>query len=335
MRKLFPLALLLAACAKPAPAPSTAASATILTTIGDSTTIIESVALYDKKLYTTDWSGRIWEIDPAAPTPKQVGRLPVKPGAAILGEVADSAGNLLIAQADSGIVWRVARSRLGAADFDPKKDAKVFITGADGANGITMARDGHVWIGGGASGKVFHTGPNGGKAIVFAEGFSPVSTDTTMPVRVYTANGAAFDSKGNFYTMNTGTGTIWRLEVKGDHQLGAVTKVAESAWLIGADGVVVGAGDTLYATQNFHNTFSRISPTGEITVLVASGNSADTTTRRMSSTMQDMGPDGVLRFPAELVRDGRTFYIANLNFPLGANATGHRPGASIAKVTLP
>lgn len=314
MRKILPLALLLAACAKPAPS-SAAAAASLLTTVGDSTTIIESVALYDKKLYTTDWSGRIWEIDPAAPTPKQVGSLPVKPGSAILGEVADSVGNLLIAQADSGIVWRVARARLGAADFDPKKDAKVFITGADGANGITIARDGHVWIGGGGSGKVFHTGPTGGKAIVFAEGFSPVSTDTTMPVRVYTANGAAFDSKGNFYTMNTGTGTIWRLEVKPDHQLGAVTKVAESPVLVGVDGVVVGAGDTLYATQNFRNTFSKISPTGEITVLVTA--------------------EGGLHFPAELAGDGRTFYIANLNFPLGANATGHRPGASIAKVTLP
>ncbi len=313
MRKLIPLLLLLAACAKPAP--STAASATILTTVGDSTTIIESVALYDKKLYTTDWSGRIWEIDPAAPTPKQVGSLPVKPGSAILGEVADSVGNLLIAQADSGIVWRVARARLGAADFDPEKDAKVFITGADGANGITIARDGHVWIAGGGSGKVFHTGPTGGKAVVFAENFSPVSTDTTMPVRVYVANGAAFDSKGNFYTMNTGTGTIWRLEVKPDHSLGAVTKVAESPMLLGVDGVVIGLGDTLYATQNFRNTFSKISPTGEITVLVPA--------------------EGGLHFPAELTGDGRTFYIANLNFPLGANATGHRPGASITKVTLP
>ena len=167
MRRFIPFLFALAACAKPVPTPSTAATAIILTTVGDSSTTIESVALYDKKLYTTDWSGRIWEIDPAAPTPKQVGTLPVKPGAYLLGEVADSAGNLLIAQADAGIVWRVARARLGAADFDPKKDATVFITGADGANGITIARDGHVWIGGGASGKVFHTPSTGGRAIIF------------------------------------------------------------------------------------------------------------------------------------------------------------------------
>ena len=315
MRKLFCVALILAACAKPAPAPSTAAAASLLTTVGDSTTIIESVALFDGKLYTTSWAGTIYEIDPAAPTPKVVGQLPLPKGCGYLGEVADSAGNLLIACQDSGTVYRVAHDRLGAADFDPKKDAKVFITGAGHANGITIAPDGHVWISGGSADAMYHTGPQGGKAMVFAEHFSPVSTDTTMPVRGYVTNGAAVDSHGNIYTMNTGTGTIWRLEVKPDHKLGAVTKVVESPLLLGVDGVVIGAGDTLYATQNFRNTFSKISPTGEIIMLVPA--------------------EGGLHFPAELAGDGRTFYIANLNFPLGANATGHRPGASIAKVTLP
>jgi hypothetical protein len=115
--------------------------------------------------------------------------------------------------------------------------------------------------------------------------------------------------------MNTGTGTIWRLQVTKDHWLGTITKVAESPALIGVDGMFVTAGDTIYATQNFRNTFSKISPTGEVTVLVPA--------------------EGTLRFPAELVRNGKTIYIANLNFPLGANAVGYRPGASIVRVTLP
>lgn len=303
----------LAACAKPAPPVPPVATTALLTTIGDSTTIIESVALHDKKLYTTSWVGTIYEIDPAAPAPKEVGSLPMPCG--YLGEVADSAGNLLIACQDSGIVYRVAHERLGAADFDPKKDAKIFITGAGHANGITIAPDGHVWISGGDVDAMYHTGPNGGKAILFAENFSPVSSDTTIPVRVYVTNGAAVDSRGNVYTMNTGTGTIWRLEVLADHKAGTITKVVESPHLVGADGVVIGVGDTLYATQNFNNTFAKISPTGEFTILV-------------------QATEG-LRFPAELVGDGRTFYIANLNFPLGPNATGHAPGASISRVTLP
>ena len=333
MRRSILIATLLAACAKPAPAPSAPmATATLLTTVGDSTTMIESVTMFGGKLYTTDWNGRIWEIDPAAPTPKQVGALP-HPGS-YLGEVADSAGNLLIANADSGIVWRVAKARLGAADFDAKKDAQRFITGAGHANGITIARDGHVWVTGGDRDTLYHTGPTGGKAVPFAGGYSPILADTTMPVRGYVVNGVTIDSRGNLYTVNTGTGAIYKLEVKPDHTPGAITKLVESRELVGLDGITVGPGDTLYANENFRNTFARISPTGAITILVSSSGT-DTTARRMGPGNADLGPSGVLHFPAELVRDGRTFYIANLNFPVGANAAGHRPGASIAKVVLP
>jgi hypothetical protein len=307
------LAILALGCADVTPRVTPTATAEILATIGDSTTVIESVALHDKKLYTTSWAGTIYEIDPAAPAPRVVGSLPISCG--YLGSIADSAGNLLIACQDSGTVYRVAHDRLGAADFDPKKDAQVFITGAGHANGLTIAPDGHVWISGGDVDAMYHTGPEGGKAVLFAERFSPVSADTTIPVRAYVTNGAAVDSRGNVYTMNTGTGTIWRLEVLPGHKLGTIAKVVESPHLIGADGVIIGVGDTLYATQNISNTFAKISPTGEFTLLVPA--------------------TGGLRFPAELAGDGRTFYIANLNFPLGPNATGHRPGASIAKVTLP
>lgn len=321
------------ACTKPAPTPSAPlATATLLTTIGDSTTMIESVALFGGKLYTTDWNGRIWEVDPAAPTPKQVGSLPH--GGGYLGEVADSAGNLLIANSDSGMVWRISHDRLGAANFDPKKDAKVFITGAGHANGITIARDGHVWVTGGDKDTLYHTGPNGGKAIPFAGGYSPILPDTTMPVRGYVVNGVTIDSHGDAYTVNTGTGAIYKLEVKPDHTPGAITKLVEARELVGLDGITVGPGDTLYANENFRNTFAKISPTGAVTILVAS-NGSDTAARRMGPGNTDLGPANVLHFPAELVRDGNTFYIANLNFPVGANAAGYRKGASIVKVTLP
>jgi len=313
MKRTILLALAALGCTTVTPHVAPTATAEILATIGDSTAVIESVALHEGKLYTTTWAGTIYEVDPASPTPRVVGSLPIPCG--YLGEVADSAGNLLIACADSGTVYRVAHDRLGAADFDAKKDAKVFITGAGHANGLTIARDGHVWISGGDVDAMYHTGPEGGKAVAFAEHFSPVSGDTTIPVRVYVTNGAAVDSKGNIYTMNTGTGTVWRLEMLPDHKVGTITKVVESPHLVGADGVIIGVGDTLYATQNFNNTFMKISPTGEFTLLVPA--------------------TGGLHFPAELTGDGRTFYIANLNFPLGANASGHRPGASIAKVTLP
>ena len=58
----------------------------------------------------------------------------------------------------------------------------------------------------------------------------------------------------------------------------------------------------------------RLDPTGAITEVAASG------------------PDGPLHFPAELKLVGEVVYLANLNFPVGANTgtTDHR--ATIAVV---
>ncbi|HWA41368.1 MAG TPA: hypothetical protein VG712_07145, partial [Gemmatimonadales bacterium] len=195
--------------------------------------------------------------------------------------------------------------------------------GAGHANGLTIAADGHVWVTGDDVDTLYHTGPAGGRAVAFAGGYSPVSGDTTIPVRGYVVNGVTTDSRGNVYTVNTGTGAVYRLEVKPDHTPGAITKVVESEELIGADGIIAGPGDTLYMNANYRNAFVRISPTGSVTRLAGEG-------------ATDLpGTLGTLRFPAELVRDGRTIYIANLNFPVGANAGVREPGASIAKVMLP
>ena len=42
-----------------------------------------------------------------------------------------------------------------------------------------------------------------------------------------------------------------------------------------------------------------------------------------------------LHFPAELKRAGQTFYLANLNFTVGANAGTKYKGAQIVAVDVP
>jgi sugar lactone lactonase YvrE len=246
-----------------------------------------------------------------------VGQLPTKPGTAILGVAADSAGNIYAAIPDAGIIYRVDAARLGASDFDPAKDAKRFVTGAKGANGLTVAPDGHIWISGGDQNAVYHAPPTGGAAAVFAKGYASVSTDTTMPVRVYVTNGLGIDSKGAIYTANTGTGEITRLEVKDGMRAGNITSFAKDSRLLGADGIIVTAGDTLYVTANFSNTIAKIDPAGNVTVL-ATDDAHET-----------------LRFPAELKKIGSTVYVTNLNFPIGRNAGQTQKGATIAALQLP
>jgi sugar lactone lactonase YvrE len=313
-----------------AAAPSSmVADARILATIGDSTSHVEGLAVHDGKLYTADWKdGAIYRIDPAAGRPEKVGQLPTKPGQAILGIEADSAGNLYAAVPDIGVIYRVDAKRLGAKDFNAKRDARPFATGAPGANGLVFDRRGHLWIGGGDKGALYHVGPAGGKAAVFARDYSPISTDTTMPVRMYVVNGVALDAKGNVYTLNTGTGEVTRIAVDSGYKPGAITSFVKDTQLLGADGLIADEQDNLWMTANFRNTLARISPRGEVTIVF-------TDTPGDSAIARANGGAGgnVLRFPAELERISQTIYLSNLNFPIGAN-TGQHPGATIASLTL-
>lgn len=334
MPRSFSFAFVLAVACRPAaspPADPLQATMQVLTTIGtDSTSAIEGLALFNGRLFVADWKdGSIYRVDPAAPTPLKVGQLPTRPGTAILGVVADSIGDLFFAQPDSGIIYRVAVGRLGAHDFDPAKDVSVFATGVKHANGITFDSRGHLWVTGGDVDALYQVGPEGGQASVFAKDFSPVSTDTTMPVRGYVVNGVALDSKGNVYTLNTGTGTITRIPVAADYTAGPVTVLVKDSRLLGADGLISDRNGDLWVSCNFLSRLVRVDPSGALTI-VASRAAAGGGVPAVGN-----GDPTALRFPAELKRAGRTIYLSNLDFPYGANAKGHVAGASIAAVQLP
>ncbi len=322
MRPILALAvatLALAACTRERPPEAPAAAASLLTTVGDSASVIEGIATHQGMLYVADWKdGAIYRVDPVAPAPVRVGRLPTVPGQWILGLRTDRSGNLYAAIPDSGLVLRVAGDRLGAADFDPLKDVTRFVTGAAGANALAFDRRGHLWISGGDQGALYHVGPDGGKAVLFAKGYAPMAADTTLPVRGYVVNGVGFDAQGAVYTLNTGTGEVTRLTIAPDDTPDSITVLARDPRLVGADGLQVGEDGALWIACNFRNALVRVGPDGTIAEVAAST------------------PTGgnALRFPAELVRVGDAFYLTNLNFPVGANAGQPVPGASIAVVRL-
>ncbi len=316
------LPLALAACggekAPPPPPAAAGPAARILATIGDSASRVEGLAEHGGHLYTADWKdGALYRIDTTGAVTK-VGALPTKPGQSILGLAADREGNVYAAVPDAGIVYRVDAARLGAADFDAAKDARAFATNAKGANGIAFDRAGHLWISGGDQNVVYHVGPTGGIAQLFAKDVATVSPDTTMPVRAYVTNGMAFDAAGNAFTLNTGTGAVTRLEVRPEYQPGVVTVIGSDTRCLGADGLIATPGDTLYIACNFSSRVMRLAPDGSWSVVHESTPAGD----------------NVLRFPSELKRVGNTLYVVNLDFPFGANAGQPQKGATVAAIRL-
>lgn len=318
------MTLIVAACAgRPADSGAApAAAVSLLTTVGDSASTIEGIAEFGGLLYVCDWKdGTIYRIDPADPTPTAVGRLPVAPGTVVLGLRTDRLGNLYLAAPETGRVFRVAVERLGATDFDPAQDAVVFATGADGANALAFDQPGgHLWITGGPSGNLYRVGPAGGAVEVAATGYAAMAPDTTVANRAFTVNGIAISGDRLLFTANTGTGEISRLLVDAQGQVTSISTFVKDDRLVGADGLFMDDQSILWVSANFRNTMARIGPDGTVTIVA-------------TSTPDSNG--NALRFPAELTKVGDTMYLANLNFPIGANTGQPVPGASVAAVALP
>lgn len=307
----------------------------ILATIGDSGSTIEGIAEHRGLLYVCDWKdGTIYRIDPRAPTPVAVGGLPVAPGTAVLGMATDPAGNLYLAVPEPGVVYRVAADRLGAADFDRAKDATAFVTGAPGANSIEFDAAGRLWISGGPTGSIYQVGPAGGAATVAASGYATFSPDTTVPVRIYLTNGLDFDRDGALYTLNTGTGEVTRLVIGAGFVAESVTTFASDPRLVGADGLLIDDAGNTWVTANYRNTLARLDRSGNVTIVASSTPGGALTDTTMAAAFPQTGEGNVLRFPAEFVLLRDTVYIANLNFPIGANAGQPVPGATVAAVAL-
>lgn len=344
------------ACGKePAPAARAADSApsfpqwagyvsrSVAAALGDSASRIEGLAEHGGRLYTIDWKdGAIYRLTPdnASPSPllsvERVGELGLPPGTWILGIAADADGNLYAAAPESGTIYKVNGRTLGTPGFDTRRDVVRFATGAKGANGVTFDRTGQLWITGGDQNAIYRVGPKGGKVVEFLSGYATMSADTTMPVRGYVTNGIAFDSKGNVYTANTGTGEVTRIEVRPDYTPGAVTTFVKDTLLIGADGLLMDEADNLFVTANFNNSLFRITPAGTLELVTSDrpGLGRDEAGVRVAPGGQRMGASDVFRFPAELKQVGNTIYVANLNFKVGQNANQAFTGASVAGIRV-
>jgi sugar lactone lactonase YvrE len=291
------------------------------------TVIVESIAADHKgMLYACDRvSGNIWRIDPKNPKLVVVGKVQErdiggkKVRANVSGIVFNQAGDLYLTAGGFNEVLRIRGRNL---DSDEPAIAQTFATQTEGANGIAFDKNGNLYVSGGRSGRIYRTGPEGGRAEVVAQ----IAPHTRIlpdgkTEQALTANGIVFDNQGStLFITDSARGAIWKLAVGNDGKAGQPTLMTQSALLEGADGPAFDPRGNLWVAANERNAVVLVQPDGR------------------AFDVQKNDSKGPLEFPTSVVFVGATAYASNFDTPRRDNlaADGKTSidgiGASIVKI---
>lgn len=291
------------------------------------TVIVESVtADHRGMLYTADRvSGNIWRIDPKNPTRVVVGRVAEreidgkKIRADVSGVTFNTAGDLYLT---AGGFKEVLRIRSKELNPDKPGIAQTFATQTENANGIAFDKAGRLYVSGGRNGRIYRTGPEGGKADVVVQIPPHVRTlPDGKTEQALTANGLVFDRTGTtLYIADTARGAIWKVAIASDGTASPPQSVVQSALLEGADGPDFDRHGNLWVAANERNAVVVVTPEGRVYDALKNDSK------------------GPLEFPTCVVIVGNTVYVSNFDTPRRDNlaADGKTSldgiGASIVKI---
>jgi sugar lactone lactonase YvrE len=291
------------------------------------TVLVESIAADAKgMLYACDRiSGNVWRIDPKNPKLIVVAQIQEreidgkKVRADVSGIIFNQVGDLYLTAGGFKEVLRIRGS-----DLNPQKPgrAQSFATDTEGANGIAFDGKGNLYVSGGRNGNIYRTGPEGGKAEIFAR-IDPHTR--TLPdgktQQAITANGMIFDSKGTtLYVADTARGAIWKIAIGSGGKADRPALLAQSALLEGADGPAFDPRGNLWVAASERNAVVAVTPDGKV------------------SDIAKNDSNGPLEFPTSVVFIGATAYVSNFDTPRRDNlaADGKTSldgiGASIVKI---
>jgi len=293
----------------------------------DQTVVVESIAVDHKGLlYACDRvSGSVWRIDPKNPKLVVVGRVQErdvggkKVRANVSGIVFNAAGDLYLTAGGFNEVLRIRGRNL---DVDEPGIAQTFVTETQGANGIAFDKNGNLYVSGGRNGRIYRTGPEGGRAEVFAQ----VALHTRIlpdgkSEQALTANGIVFDKQGTtLYIADTARGAIWKLTIGADGKAAQPALMTQSVLLEGADGPAFDHQGNLWVAANERNAVVLVKPDGKV------------------FDVQKNDSKGPLEFPTSVVFVDATAYVSNFDTPRRDNlaADGKTSidgiGASIIKI---
>lgn len=293
----------------------------------DQTVVVESIAADHKgMLYACDRvSGNVWRIDPKNPKLVIVGRVQErdvggkKVRANVSGIVFNAAGDLYLTAGGFNEVLRI-RSRF--LDPDEPGVAQTFATETEGANGIAFDKNNNLYVTGGRNGRIYRTGPEGGRAHVYSQ----IAPHTRVlpdgkSEQALTANGIVFDKQGTtLYIADTARGAIWKLAIGTDGKPGQPALMTQSVLLEGADGPAFDYQGNLWVAANERNAVVLVQPDGKV------------------FDVQKNDSKGPLEFPTSVVFVDATAYVSNFdtarrdNLAADGKTSIDGIGASIIKI---
>jgi len=270
-------------------------------------------------------SGKVWRIDPSNPKLIVVGRVQERNvggkrvRADVSGIVLNQAGDIYLTARGFKEVLRIRERNLNSNEPGV---AETFATETDGANGIAFDRNGYLYVSGGDNGKIYRTGPEGGRAAIIAQ-IAPHAR--TVPkgktARALTANGIVFDKQGStLYIADGARGAIWQLAIGNDGKAGQPQLMTQSALLEGADGPSFDPQGNLWVAANERHAVVLVQPDG----------------RAFDVLKNDS--KGPLEFPTAVVFIGATAYVSNFGMArrdklsVGGKTSSDGIGASIIKI---
>lgn len=291
------------------------------------TVIVESIVADPKgMLYACDRvSGNVWRIDPKNPKLTVVGRVEErdiggkKVRADVSGIAFNQAGDLFLTAGGFKEVLRIRGRNLTP---DKPGVAETFAIETEGANGIGFDKAGHLYVTGGRNGRIYRTGPEGGRAAVIAQ----IAPHTRVlpdgkTEQAITANGIIFDTQGTtLFVADTARGAIWKIAIGADGRAGEPALLTQSPLLEGADGPALDPRGNLWVAANERNAVVLVEPDGK------------------AYDIQKNDSKGPLEFPTSVVFVGATAYISNFdtarrdNLAADGKTSIDGIGASIIKI---
>jgi streptogramin lyase len=236
------------------------------------------------------------------------------------GIAVDSAGNLIIADSNNGVVEQVTPSGTLSiiagtpGSYGPPIPGPATSSTMDAPTGVAIDSAGNLYIADEGRNQIYEVTPSGTLSIIAGTGGSgPPTPGPATNSEFYSPSSVAVDSTGNVYISDQGNNLIEKVTPSGTLSIIVGTPgssgpptpgPAVSSSLDNPLGVAIDSAGNLYIADQVNNVIEQVTPSGTLSIIAGSG--------RLGPAAPGPATSSPLRYPDAVAVDSRgSFYIAD------------------------